>query len=367
MARKILVSLVGGQTIPNVEFIKEKADEADFYLFITTPTMEKEGQVECIVKSAGIPQERLLPTLVVNPFSFEDMEQKLDESEFVNDEDEYLVNITAGTKVMSISAYEYFKNLNAKLYYLTGAGKYIKLHPGLNKKYFHLKSKITLEEYLFACGFQITKKDEPFGDRKLCESFLDYYLNRFNQNLDAPVLDSLSSGRNKGISNLEKIDGLPSFLERIGYVPDRTGKLTKYECRFLTGEWFEDYVYFYLIEEFGFNDDEIGKGWIIEKNKIPNELDVLLIRNNKIYMIECKTSVFTGPRDSDNIVAQTIYKTDSLRSNLGLKAKAAIVTLSSLDSPSIQPHLKRAKGEDILIAGRKTFEEGTLKKFFEEL
>ena len=47
MSRRILLSLVSDQTIPNIELIKEKQGEIEALLFITTAKMEKNGNRYC--------------------------------------------------------------------------------------------------------------------------------------------------------------------------------------------------------------------------------------------------------------------------------------------------------------------------------
>jgi len=128
---KVLVTLVSEQTIPNVEFIREMEDQVDRFLFISTERMEKVGNRQWILDTVKLDQEKVLDPLIVDAFSFEDIEEKLIQA--VNDEDTYIVNLTGGTKIMSLAVYEFFKTLRSEMFYLTGRGEKIKVHPGRKK------------------------------------------------------------------------------------------------------------------------------------------------------------------------------------------------------------------------------------------
>ena len=107
--KKILVNLISDQTIPNVEFIKDFGSKVDAYLFITSQSMENRGIRAWITDTCRIPKEKILEPVLVNEFSFKDIETKLNER--VNDEDEYYLNLTGGTKIMVIAVFEFFKNI----------------------------------------------------------------------------------------------------------------------------------------------------------------------------------------------------------------------------------------------------------------
>lgn len=79
----------------------------------------------------------------------------------------------------------------------------------------------------------------------------------------------------------------------------------------------------------------------INGQKVLNELDVVALVNNKLFVIECKTKQF-HKGDGNN----TLYKLDSLAERLGgIKAKAALVTFF----PISVAEMRRAKELDIKI------------------
>lgn len=355
---RILISLVSDQTIPNIEFILEMDREVDKYLFLTTKGMEKKGARQWILDTVKINNQRVLDPVVVDEFSFEDIENKL--SQTVNDEDFYIVNLTGGTKVMSFAVYEYFKSKNSEMYYLTGRGEKIKIHPGRKKTSSKLSASVSLSDYLSAYGFNISNQSAPIREKAVAETFLQYFLHSFDKKVDIQILKELRNYRSKDLKNINENKRIMSFLNRVDFNPKENNKLSKYECRYLSGDWLEEYLYYFIMDNFNITKDAIGLGFHVSKNEITNELDVLLMRSNKILLFECKTSIYHNSDESQTFIGETIYKSDSLRNKFGLFAQTTVVTLSDTTKPKIKLHLDRAEASRVAIIGKNSFLNGTL-------
>lgn len=354
--KSVLVSLVSDQTIPNVEFIKEKRSETDEYLFLTTNSMEQKGVKEWIMTAAEINEDKAVDFITIDPFSFSDIKQQLEGK--INDNDHYIVNLTGGTKVTSLAVFEFFKIVNSEMYYLTGRGKYIKVHPGQQKRVYDLSIDISLKEYLAAYGFSIKNQSKLLHDFSQAKKILSYFKNRTDDTLDNPVLEKLQEKRSKKNTLIDDIEGLKEFMERIGYTTQNVDKITKYEVRYLTGEWLEEYLYYFLCENFDINESNIGLGMHLLKNNTPNEFDVLLMKNNKLYLFECKTSIYKRDEKSQTFINETIYKSDSLRNKFGLFTQTTLFTLSDTDSESLASNRKRADASRVkLIGGKQIFSD----------
>ncbi|MBR9847741.1 MAG: DUF1887 family protein [Algicola sp.] len=349
----ILVSLVSDQTIPNIEFIKEMEETIDQFLFISTDSMEKAGNRQWILDTVDLNKEKVLTPIIVNAFSFEDIEKKLIKA--INDDDNYIVNLTGGTKVMSLAVYEFFKTVNSEMFYLTGRGEKIKIHPGRKKVSSTLKSKISLSEYLTAYGFRVKNQSSPLRPKEATERLLSYFLHEFDREKDVPVLDTLRAHRSKTMKDIKENKNLISFITRTGFKPKNENSLNKYECRYLSGEWLEEYLYYFLIEHFDLAESSIGLGLHVSKSNTQNEFDVILIKNNKIYVFECKTSIYLDSEESQTFIGETIYKSDSLRNKLGLFAQTTVVTLSDLTNSKLDLHLSRADASRVKLIGRSAF------------
>ena len=114
------------------------------------------------------------------------------------------------------------------------------------------------------------------------------------------------------------IKGLSKFLEFISYPIKNVDIIDKYDIRYITGGWFEEYVY-YLIKDI-LKPTDIQIGVLIRETRETNmnDLDVVFTLGNKLFVIECKTGV--GGR---SLFSQIVYKASALKETLlGLSGKS---------------------------------------------
>ncbi len=360
--KTILVSLISDQTLPNVQLIKEFKNEVDEYFFISTNRMEEKGCRKWIEKASLI--DKPTHKREVKEFSFDNINDQLDSFDF-SAYDRIIVNLTGGTKVMTLAAEDYFKQLGAEIYYITGVNnEYIKVFPGRKKEIRVFTHNISVDEYLDAHGFNYTYTELsniPFEYTSiLYQLFNKDGFKNFNE-----ALGALRKKRNKGIKNLSKeIENLRTFLDYINYSPYIENQLSSEEVKYLTGDWFEEYIGLKIIKELDLDNNSLKLGVVLnkeqslyKKNSISqligdeevikgsepdNEIDVMFTYKNKFYTIECKTSIInlipTDETDSDgnrvykeqNILGETIYKADYLKNRFGLFAQANIITLTHI-------------------------------------
>ena len=351
MERILLISLVSDQTLPNVQLIKEFKEEATDFLFISTKAMEQKGCRAWIEQAADISNS---PFIKVEQFSFDNIIEQLDLYDFSVFK-RIIVNLTGGTKVMTLVANEYFKEMGAEIYYITGLTdyEYIKLYPGRKKQILSLSSSITIEEYLKSYGFSYKISAESKNSLAYTKILFEYYCNGLFNNFEAS-LAFLRGKRKDGIkaSTLKEKPEVLNFLNEIKYPIDE-GLLTSADVKYITGDWFEEYVGLRLKEELNLSDEELMIGVEMNKTSValakndktkllgeqigdnnPNEFDVIFIYKNKFYIVECKTSIINKISDpikgwkEENILGETIYKADSLKSKFGSFANTTIATLT---------------------------------------
>ncbi|QCT95326.1 DUF1887 family protein [Caminibacter mediatlanticus TB-2] len=89
----------------------------------------------------------------------------------------------------------------------------------------------------------------------------------------------------------------------------------------ITGDLFEYFVFEYLSERNYFDDIKISVK--VSENGIKNEFDILAIKNNHLYIIECKN------KKINKILDSLIYKYIALRKNLDYDSKAFIISLDT--------------------------------------
>lgn len=359
---KTIVSLVSDQTIPNLELINEFRHQADeFWFFHSSRTKE---QVEWIIKAAKL-EENQCQRFEIDPYDTLAINQKLNKIDF-GDRD-FILNITGGTKIWIMILFERFMKLNAEIYYLTGHGcTTYKMHPLKGKLQFRLQKPLTLHEYLTANGFGF-KPSKPLHDLELAERNFQLWIND-NEGLVEKAFKVFQYLRNKnvkqiGLKDLEISWEASDYLSRIAY-PTKNERLVRDEIKYLSGEWLEEWVYHKLKNELQLTDEFIATGSMLRKNGADNEMDVMFVKDHNLYTIECKTAVFEEKEMPDgklkmvNILGETIYKSDSLRSKFGLFSKSFILTLSELLDENMNPlqnmvmHFKRAELSRIELISR---------------
>lgn len=348
----LIISLVSDQTLPNIQLIKEYRTQVTSYFFISTAKMEKQVQWICNTCNVFPGQASVLN---VEEFSYADIQQKLDSFDYAPYRDIY-VNITGGTKIMSLATFDYFKNAfmpgkRISILYLTGKkSEILTLHPDSRKA--ALGQEITLDEYLKAYGFTATKRKDSGIPPKDTLRFFDRFLDHdYGAYCDAWRF--LRSKRDK-IVRSEDFNAqiqLAPLLEELRFRPSQSGSLNKTETRYLTGDWFEEYISIRIKEDLDIDDGNMFVGTKLEKeipprktlnqtsellgqepqnNQTSNEYDVLFVYDGTFYNIECKSSIISEDAQGkpSNILGETIYKADSLKTRFGLYAKTAIVTLT---------------------------------------
>lgn len=319
---KTIISLISDQQIQNLLLIKEL--NPDRNIFITTTRMESNNQSDKLINTLNL---KNVEKVLVSSEDYDGIKNALSQVKF-NDNEEVILNLTGGTKIMALAVYDFVRDeISGSVYYLPiGSNEFKKIYPNRGEKTIRIEKNITLEEYLFAYSYS-DKSFKPYTyggvlkDKDLAFKMLDNFL---KDKFKVDILNKLRDCRNKGI-NID--DEIREFLNTIEYKPENDNKLSKYEIRYITGSWFEEYVYFTIKESLKLSDDYIKIG-INSSNKgdlVQNEFDIMVCYNNKLYIFECKTLLKENrPLDLFN---DTIYKSSALLRDKGLSAESYLVTL----------------------------------------
>lgn len=310
----LIVTIIGGQTIPNVLFIKHiesklRSRNEDFEHFIvSTKEMEKDGVSQWIISVCNIKKAHLIE---VEAYNLTDVEQKIEEKICPN-YDKYYVNITGGTKIMSLAVANFFaKKENARIYYIDGRKSWLIHHPTKERYSADLSDNISLEEYIISHGFEISKGSPSRRSFEETKAFFNIFLNLSKEQIDFLYTKIRSNKhRSKGIV-IDKLDGLELFLKEINFKPSENHKLTKYDVRYLTGDWFEEYIYYCLKYEGVIDGGNLETGMILNKKGVLNEFDVLFLHKTQFFAIECKTSIID--ENGRSITNVTIDKSTALQ------------------------------------------------------
>jgi hypothetical protein len=397
---KVLISLISEQQIPNVLFIKQI--EPDYNIFVTTEQMEKIKQSDKIINTLRLDNDNVTKIIVDSENIKEIIKKCKDEIEKINNKikelglnGEFILNITGGTKIMALAAYELAKEFNIKTYYLPRQStKFIKIYPKAGNSNEDIKlelSDFTVKEYLNSYIFQkiggleitFSKPSYNFDKAKLMFKKKD--------SLKGDVYEKLRQyGRNKDLKEMN--DDIKNFLDNIEFEYKDKDKIFKEESRYITGGWFEEYVYYFIKEKCGINEIHIGIKIPKGEQSVENEFDIMFLSGINLHIIECKTSLkYNIPKDhsnetvynsagdhssSDNkqdkknIFSETVYKSAALLRNMGLTAKTAIVTLENLSDKNGEirrDYKDRAEYFRIkIIDGPKVLDENKFKEEIEK-
>lgn len=374
--RKVF-NLVSDQAIPSVLFTKEMNPSGLFY-FITTSKMESKNASEKIALALNLTSANIKVIEVLED-SLVDIEDKLQKSISIEDDDEILVNITGGTKIMSLGVFNFFARLGtAKIYYLPiGKNELLQVFPLRKNTMMPLSARINLEEYLTAYGVEFHKKS---------------FQNKNNltkpKDVTSKIFESVKNGKKDNIFKISEqvrkndyrkksISGQSIKFEEIilfnevmslseyGFKFDSSNVISRSETKYITGDWFEEFIYINVKETLQISDENIGIGVQLIKNGTPNEYDVIFTHNNSLNVIECKTDVsdsFLGEEDKISyLFTNTLYKAATLKKEFGLWVNYYLFTLNDF-SKLTDNQKKRAERLDVKLAGIETLKDSTTFK-----
>ncbi len=368
---KILVSLVSDQTIPNVLFIHEM-DQMDKYLFITTKKMIDKGLLENTLAACPQTADRN-ESIIVDENSVLDTVRKLEQiSELkFQDKDEFIVNITCGTKMMILGVYEYFRERRSEIRYIPIGTNTVKLlFPMVKTREFPLRFRFNLNTYFTASGINIIKNDTPQFTKEQAIRMYRFLANARKKPADWKRYRELQNFLRAAGGKIGKKSFSPNqlaewwgerdsgfeleYLEKVLNELCIDGMITKYTMKYLNYAWLEEYVFHHVNELLKPDPQEISLGIHIKKEETMNELDTVFTHENKLYIIEVKTSLkrMVGNR-MQYFVDETLYKADSLRKEFGLQVNSSIFTFDHelLNHQGYEDHMKRANLMSIRIFG----------------
>ncbi|MBI5745578.1 MAG: DUF1887 family protein [Nitrospirae bacterium] len=332
--KTILISLISEQTIPNILAIHHFMP--DELLFITTEGMERKDKASSILETidrVGLRYKGRSSKIIVQEDSIIDCHERLDqwmEEKGGRKDSGFVVNLTGGIKIMSIAAYEYFKDYSSKMIYIPiPKNEFIAPFPKKNPgKPTPLLLRLGVIYYLTAYGLKVVNeaklegyKQEARERRELSEWIVESYdglknlLTFLSKNLREHRNDKefYFSGDFSGANEVEE-----EFLRRLNFTYSKNSlskRLIRPEIRYLTGGWLEEYCFNKVLEllDNGIDDVVIGLK-LINKHGRDNEFDVMFTKDNALYFIECKSLDLDFDESTD-----ALYKIGALQKEFGLR------------------------------------------------
>jgi len=366
---KIMVCLISDQHVPNL--LTVHAIEPDILILIETPGMKiKKGASNFIralrMGTSRKPKCRIKTLREEN--SIESMSRLLEDLLLEYPDAEWTVNITGGTKPMSIGAFEFFKNKTASILYvpIVSQSRAIDFSNG---KFVDLEYKLKIKEFLAGYGFNYLKSDETIlRDEKQANKLFELATNlssnidiahKIMNDLDIAFMETYGKGlevarkraRNRGttLTNFKIPDQIIRNLLSLAFdLKDDglnlNGALKNQAIKFLTGGWLEVFIWGILSKysyDLALYDVRLGPhpGKKSNKkdstNKVTNDWDIAFMHGQSLRFVECKT----GDQKHDPTGNETLYKVEAIKKQLGalnIKSYLATTAPNILDSGEIK-------------------------------
>lgn len=228
---RAIVSIVSEQTIPNYLFIKEFQSETKLFIFITTQAMEAKGKTDRICSVADIKNENVVKVI----FDEDMLNSNLEKLSNINlpCDYEYLVNLTGGTKMMSIATWKFFSSFRRNRFFYVPIGKniYNEIFDDKQPLQRNFSYDLGCEEYLALHNIKYSSSSPEYNEQTCLNIFdnlirSNFDLNKLEKNLYPKISDKQSKSSNN-VSN--KNNNINQTLQR------NRQKITK---------WFEEFIYY---------------------------------------------------------------------------------------------------------------------------
>lgn len=323
MAR-VLVSLLSKYLQPNFLFIREMQGEYDQLVFVSTNEMEAAPaeSTSYLLQALGLPADSVKPILVYAD-DYNNIMSKLEEQNFSPD-NHYIINPTGGTKVMAIALCKFFSSFRNVRFCYVPEGKNIISNLYTNEQPRPLNYRLNLKEYFTLNRLSFESKPLVYNREMANNLFLKIKEAEFRQNKVPEIC-------NYRANNL---------------IQDKD---------YYGGKWFEEYIYYRLREELQLLDSAICRGANIYRkynDSHSNEIDVMFILNNELYLVECKSSLTTGANSTTKkLWNEYMYQLAAIAKDFGLRVHSYIFTLHKKRSVTLG--IRDAAKERMRILGIK--------------
>lgn len=328
------VCLVSEQTVPNIlgifHFKPEKV------VFCTTKRMEDEQRTDSIIntlKLYGLDYSKKHERIVVDQDCLEDCESKFEKVTSKYRNNRLIVNLTGGTKIMVLGAYNAFKDIAEQMIYTPiPKNEYLIVHPRQAecRSPVSLNLRLSVEAYVTAYGIKVDNrnnieqlKSNAKIKKEICRWMAEHYLEI--EDILIELYDKLKDHRDDRHLTLKfnypvKKQAEMDFLKMLNFQKGSIDmKLSKQEIRFLTGDWLSDFCFNELLDLSV--DDCVTGIELISPKGAKNEFDVMFTKDNALYIVECKSL-----RQRHDKEADILYKISALQHEFGLKVKGFLVS-----------------------------------------
>ena len=265
--------------------------------------------------------------------------------------DEWIINLTGGTKPMSIGAYEFSKNKGLKTLYIAEGNQHeaIDLLGGPSVPIDH---KLSTAEFLAGYGFDVLNSGSLAKSEEGARQLIDIasllakhnedpdlrgFLGRLQDFKEAKIKLDKRDWEKNGFVLSEEDDvflndevlrtKIASKFGLCAIGSKLTGRLDRHAAEFLTGKWLEVFIWSLLLSfvDKGIWDHHLGVSAGGKGAGENNDLDISFMRNQSLCIVECKT----GGQEHDPEADGVLYKIEAVKSGpRALRVETYLATTS---------------------------------------
>lgn len=346
----IHVCLISAQAAPNLLPILDKDFKPKESIFLVSKKMkEKAAILANTFKSQNI---KVNIVELLDEFNFGKMEEQIIDLVSQYEESNIALNVTGGTKLMSIAAQNAFNLIQKPIFYIdTDENRIVFLSKNENKEWLQdlpLNAQNKIDLYLSAYGAKVMNSSNP-DIRKDWLSAIEILIKNYENNREiVPLLNkhatisqnnAYKSSFSKDNPKTTKIHDLLVHLDYLNIVDydNTTINFKNKEIKeFLNGGWLEYYVYNITkdishiqdilcnaaVANFKYRQDKNEYSTENKGNK--NEFDIVFLAKNKLHIIECKTQLMD--KNAGVKAEDILYKLETLKDYGGLMTKKCLIS-----------------------------------------
>lgn len=360
------VCMVSGQAVPNLIPVLATEFRPQKVVLLVTPSMKKTADaLEKAMKERACVKVQQIA--LADEYDMQAIKDQVFDLLINIDKDKVALNVTGGTKLMAIGAYNLFHAEGYSSFYFTERDNSVILLDDAEKETLVLQPpKLKIEDYLALHGHPVKKGCSVRRTTQCNLPDLWHELIRAAKDCAEPIKTInaaiAKSDHNALTVTMPKVDHdqqrhldfVISLFEEAELLQQKNGKLQFADLeskKYVGGGWFEDYVFTQVKSITGIQDVALNIELENQDKNIHqhNELDVVVLANNALHVIECKTSNLENKDASD-----ILYKLATFDKLGGLKTRQSLVSYHPIASNNNgnNPTRDRAKGLGIHLLER---------------
>ena len=362
MSKTLVNIITEDNPIPAYLFIKEMYKAGDRVMYISAKDTEDDLDWLAVIDgvSSDVIDEIVLKN-DIDEFKYEKICRAV--KAYLRKGVHYCVNLAGGTRYMALAVQQVFAAFDSEFFYVNLEDNTIVKSIFDNSIYddddyfYPIKYKMSVSEYFSAHELKHDIQrgvHEPLFPVGLAENMFQLSSGNYFIGRDFKIMEILRSDYRgcRGIvsitdmehpthGDVSPIPDIRDFLNKIG-MPLKNDKLSNEQICWITGGWFEEFI-FYKVRQ-AVSPDDIKLGVRIFRKGVPrdNELDVIFMKNNRLFVIECKTGV-----ETERMFSEIVYKACALREALlGVSCHSYIASLKKDTNDNLD---KIAQSMDITL------------------